>query len=208
MRSRSASPENSLVGDHEDVGLPRARGDVGHDVLEGPVAREPPELGEDVPLPQPAGLLLGVRRDDQLVDVLEREHVLDGGDRAALEHVAVRGDPGRAERGHHPVDAPSRRRAPRVAVDDVAGARLVDRRDHDRRDRPLIRAAPNRVEQLVPGERLVRDDEHALPSRSRSHVGLLQRSALEDGVPRSRDPVLVRAAHDLRDLVEVEDRRR
>src|SRR4029079_7170592 len=51
-----ALPENSLVGDDEDVGLPRARGDVGHDVLEGPVAREAAELAEDAPASQPAGL--------------------------------------------------------------------------------------------------------------------------------------------------------
>src|SRR4029079_927303 len=67
-----------------------------------------------------------------------------------------------AECGHHPVDATSGRCPPRVPVDDVPGAGLVDRRDHDRPDRPLTGPEANRVEQLLAGKRLVRDDEDML----------------------------------------------
>src|SRR5687768_4508757 len=99
-------------------------------------------------------------RNDQLVDRLESEDVLHGRDRPALEHVAVRGDPGGTEIRDEPVDAPASRCPPGVPVDDVAGARVVHRRHDDGADRPLLGPAPDGVEELDADERLVRDDEN------------------------------------------------
>ena len=49
-----------------------------------------------------------------------------------------------AELRERPVEPPARRGPPRVLVDDVALARVVDRRDHGHADRPLLGAALER----------------------------------------------------------------
>ena len=152
-----------------------------------PVAGEPPELVEDVLLAQPARLLLGVRRDDQLVDVLGARTSSHGGD----------GRPRRRRRGREsrPRGAPrpsgrppARGRAARVPVDDVAGARLVHRRDDDRADRALARRAA--------GRRRAARRRRASRSRRRGRASLgslahacasCERAALQDGVARARE---------------------
>ena len=84
--------EHGLVGDDEDVraGSPAH---VGHDVLDGPIARGLADLVDEV-LPQPARLRLRMGGHDDLVDVLGREHVLHRRERLVVEHAAVGRDPG------------------------------------------------------------------------------------------------------------------
>ncbi len=98
-----------------------------------------------------------------------------------------------------------------VLVDDVALARLVDRRDHGHAHRPVLAPPLERLDQAPAGDRLVRDHEHMVPRAALTRAPPRLRVhavAVEDAVPRARHAVLVRAADDLRDLVEVEDRRR
>src|SRR4029077_4998928 len=53
----------------------------------------------------------------------------------------------------------ARRRAARVLVDDVALARLVDRRDHRHAQGPFLRPPLQGVDQALARDRLVRDHE-------------------------------------------------
>ena len=114
--------DHGLVRDHEDVLLVRpvaARDEVldrhgacgGADPVEHAAA-------------QPARLLLGMRRDEDLVDgrLERRERVADGGRGIRLDDVAVGRDPGLAQMVERPLEAAPRRRAARVGVDDVARA--------------------------------------------------------------------------------------
>ena len=94
---------------------------------DGTVAGQLPDLLEEVALAEPARRRLGVRRDDQLVDLLERERVLDRAERAALEDVAQRGNALLAQPRDRPVEAAAGRRPARVLVDDAGGAWLTDR---------------------------------------------------------------------------------
>ena len=143
---------------------------------------------------------------------LDRDRVLDGGERVGVDDVPGSRDPGFAKARQRPVEPPAGGGAARVLVDDVALARRVHGRDHDD-DRVGVgsRCAPRRA--AVAGDGLVRDDEDLARGRRSSHglflvraVGQLDvRSAVEDGVAGAGNAVLVRSADDLRDLVEVED---
>ena len=82
--------EHGLVRDDEDVGA-RPAADVGDDVLDRTVAGGLADLVEEV-LAKPARPRLGMRADDDLVDLLGREDVLHGGERIVVEHAAVRRD--------------------------------------------------------------------------------------------------------------------
>jgi hypothetical protein len=75
-------------------------------------------------------------------------------------HGSMGGDRGEPQRGEHAVEATPGRCAARVAVHDVALARLREWRDHRDPDRPTLGTSAQRVDELVPYERLVRDDEH------------------------------------------------
>ena len=125
----------------------------------------------------------------------------------------VRGDPRLAKRVERAVEPAAGRGAARVVVDDVALARLVHGRDHDHeRDRLPSARCRTRVDRA----------RRRRASRSRRRGRLRCRAltcttssscsrrgaASQHRVPRAGDAVLVRAADDLRDLVEVEDRRR
>ena len=105
--------EHGLVRDHEHVRLPRARGDLGDDVLRTGGRRQALRISSSRLRRSQPDFCLGMGGDDQLVDVLLREDVLDRGERAAFEHVAVRGDPGRAQRRDRPVERGGRRVARR-----------------------------------------------------------------------------------------------
>ena len=159
-------PEDGLVRDDEDV-CPRTRRGIHNDVLDGSTAGDAPDLVHEV-LPQPPGLRLRVGRDDDLGDLLGVENVLDSGQRVVVEHGAVRGYPRLAERRQRAVEAAAGGSAARVAVDDVALARLRDGSDDEHADRPLGRAALQHVDELGPDERLVRDHE----DRGRRGLGL------------------------------------
>src|SRR5919106_5579717 len=100
-----------------------------------------------------------MRRDHDLVDVLRGEHVLHGCERLVVEHRAVRGDAREPERGEHAVEPAARGSTARVAVDDVATARLGHGRDDGDPNRPLRGTTPDGVDELVADERLVRDHE-------------------------------------------------
>ena len=126
---------------------------------DGTVAGELADLPQQVLLAQPAGRRLRMRRDDQLVDPLERQRILDRGERASLEHVAQRRDSLLAQPSDRPVEPAAGRRTARVLVDHTRGARLAHRRDHDRPDGALLGARADCVDELVARERLVRDDE-------------------------------------------------
>src|SRR5581483_5236521 len=88
-----------------------------------------------------------------------------------VDDEAVRGDPGLAQRGERPVEPPSGRCAPRVLVDHVAARRRVHGREH--RDQVVagVSLPAHRVEQLVAGHRLVRDDEDVAQLRTVSSSG-------------------------------------
>ena len=137
------------------------------------------------------------------------DRVAGRGDRVGLDDEARGRDPGRAQRLERPLEPAAGRGAARVLVDDVALARLVDRRDHGhahgpslrRRSIASIRLRPATVSLAITST--CRSLAHACTSSPSVHA-----VAVEDGVPRARDAVLVRVADDLRDLVEVEDRRR
>ena len=134
----------------------------------------------------------------------------------------------------------------RVVVDHEALPRRVLRADDGAADRPACRALLDRLEQLVPADRLVGDDQHvggllrrlggvgrlhrysrrlsvppwplplplpfaacaACPSPDSAADRDLLAVAVQHSVHGPGHPVLVRSADDLRDLVEVEDRRR
>ena len=108
------------------------------------------------------------------------------------------------------------RGAPLVLVDDVAGARCVLRRDDRHAHRALGCPATHRVDQALPGDGLVREHEdvtHAVghvtsSSARRGLLGLGRRGRSRSHAVRRGRSVLVRAADHLRNLVEVEDRRR
>src|SRR6185312_4484803 len=103
-----------------------------------------------------------MRRHDELVDRLLGEGIPHRGHGPSLVDVAVRRDPGLAERRDHPVEPSACGRAARVAIDDVARAWVAHGCDHQRADRPLGRARANGVDELLAREGLVRDDQHAL----------------------------------------------
>ena len=149
-----------------------------------------------------------MRADDDLVDLLRREHVLHCGERPVIEDASVGGYPGEPKCREHTIEATPGRRTARVTVDDVSLAGLRDRRDDRDPDRTLFGTAAKGVDELVADERFVRDDEDARGRARPSCVDLLAllRRA-ENRMTCVRDAVLVRATHDLRDLVEVEDRR-
>ena len=110
--------EDGLVGHDEDVRA-GATGDVADDVLDRPSAGSPADLLEQV-LAEPSRSRLGMRGDDDLVDVLRGEHIPDSGHRIVVEHRAVRRDTGFAQSFERPVETTAGRSASRVSVDDVA----------------------------------------------------------------------------------------
>ena len=125
IRSSSGSPSDGLVRDHEHVRLAALVLEVDDDVLDRDAAGDACAMSLDDVAAQPAGALLGMGRDDDLVDLrLElRERVAHRVDRVGLDDEAVR------PRCRRRAAASSvwssrrpRRRAPRVLVDDVAVA--------------------------------------------------------------------------------------
>src|SRR3954452_20540879 len=113
----------------------------------------------EAPPPEPAGLLLGMRRDEDLVDrrFERRQRIADRRRRLGLDDVAVGRTPGVAQVPERALEAPVRRRPARVAVDDVAPLRLVHRRDD--RDVEVVAAVRERVAQRLPVDGLVRDHQ-------------------------------------------------
>ena len=166
--------------------------------------------------PPPARLRLRMGRDDQLVGLLHRDRVLDGVSGSWSTTCPSAGDPRLAELLQRAVEPPAGRRAARVLVDDVALARLVHGRDHRRRARRLPAArrrtassssSPASVS-FATTRILRRRGSFTARAPPRRAVRRGRPAAVQHRVPRARDAVLVRAADDLRDLVEVEDRRR
>ena len=111
---------------------------------------------------------------------LRREDVLDRAQRVVVEDGAVRGDAGLAQRGQRPVEPAPGGRTARVAVDDVALARLRHGRDDEDADRAFVGASRDGAHELAAEQRLVRDDEdrarvrHACTSSAvRSFAGLM-----------------------------------
>ncbi len=96
---------------------------------------------------------------DDLVDVLRREHVLHRSERLVVDDGAVRRDASEPKCREHAVEPSAGRGAARVAVHDVALSRLRHGRDDGHADRAVLGAAQQRVDELPPDERLVRDDE-------------------------------------------------
>ena len=206
--------EHRLVRDDEDVLRADPRGDVGDDVLDRERPGRLADLLEQV-APPPAGRRLGMGRDDQLVRLLDRDRVLHSRERVVVDDMAGGRDPGLAKARQRPVEPPAGRSTTGVVVDDVPLARRVHRRDHDDERRPSRRPsrAPRRAARRRSASRLRRRGScaGALIARSplRAPFGQLDvGAAVQHRMPRARDAVLVRAADDLRDLVEVEDRRR
>ncbi len=133
-------------------------GDVDDDVLDRPVAGDAASAVDHV-LTEPTGLLLRMRRHDQLVDVrLELgERVADRGDGVTLDDEAVRGDALVAQHRHRPVEPSTCRGAPGVLVDDVAALGLVHGADH-RHAQLAVAVALDGLDQLPAGHGLVGDD--------------------------------------------------
>jgi hypothetical protein len=127
-------------------------------VHHGSVSGRLADLVDEV-LAEPTGLRLGVRRHDDLVDPLGREDVPHRGERLVLEHAAVRRDPGFPQRRERPLEPTPGRGTTRVAVDDVALARLRHGGDDGNPDRALPGAALECRYELPADERLVGDDE-------------------------------------------------
>jgi hypothetical protein len=100
-----------------------------------------------------------VGRDDDLVDLLRGEHVFDRHERLVVEDAAMRRDSRSAKRLERAFEPAAGRRTPRVAVDDVALARLRHRSNNGSADRVSLVAAPYGVHELGADERLVGDDE-------------------------------------------------
>ena len=124
--------------------------------------------------------------------------------RRRVDHEAVRRDAVLAERGQRAVEPAAGRRPARVLVHDVAAARLRDGAD----DRDEVRLALlQHLDQVLPGDRLVRDHEDVAQC-VRTSSGTAVRSPFSTAWRAPGIAVLVRVADDLRDLVEVEDRRR
>ena len=199
--------EHGLVGDDEDVGA-RAAADVGDDVLDRTIAGRLADLVDEV-LAEPPGARLRVRADDDLVDLLGREDVLHGRERLVVEHGAVRRDAREPKRREHAVEPAAGCRAPRVAVDDVALAWLASRARRRRPGSGPARrggAASRRARPRRASRSRRRGPTSLSVMRALPRCRLLRRA--EDRVLRAGDAVLVRPADDLRDLVEVEDRRR
>jgi hypothetical protein len=113
---------------------------------------------------EPAGALLGVRRDDHLVRlrVEHRHRVPDGVLRIGVDDEAVRLDPGLVQRGQRAVEPAPGGRAPRVFVDDVARMRLADRRDDGDEVRTAGSPLLQRLDQALAGHRLVRDHQDVM----------------------------------------------
>ena len=198
--------DDGLVRDHEHV-LLAARRLLDDDVLDGDVAGDRADSIEGVAA-QPTRLLQRVGRDDDLVRRLVElvELVADGIGRVALHDHPVCSDPRLAEAGERAVEPAPRRRAAGVLVDDVALPGRVHRAEHRDVDLTLGRAAAQRVDQRLAADGLVRHDQDSWSvSRLLELAGGLTG---QDGVARPRHAVLVRAADHLRDLVEVEERRR
>src|SRR5919201_6079261 len=152
-------PEDGLVRDDEDVLLARLRRHVDDDVLDRPLARDTADPVDDV-LPQPPGLLLWMRGDDDLVDRrLELgERVAHGRHRVGLDHETVGRGAFVVQHLQRPVEAPPGGGSARVLVHDVAALRLVDRTDHS--DAELAVTTPlDCLDQRPARDRLVRDDE-------------------------------------------------
>src|SRR6185503_12730631 len=142
----------------EDVLRTRARGDVRHHMLHGTIAGRLSDLLEQVAAP-PAGLGLRMGGDDELVRLLHRNGVLHGGERVAVDDMPGRGEPRIAKLLESTVEAPAGRRAARVLVDHVPLTWSVYRRDHDDGRLASRNPIPDRVEQLIAVQRLVRDHE-------------------------------------------------
>ena len=100
-----------------------------------------------------------MRRDDDLVDLLRRKHVLDRRERLVVEDSTVGGDARCAQSLEGAVESASSRGAARVAVHHVALPGLRHRRDDRDADRPALGAAPDGVDELRADERLVGHDE-------------------------------------------------
>src|SRR5581483_6125486 len=97
--------------------------------------------------------------DDHLVRLELVDAVAEDGDRIGLEGDAVGGNAFAAQLVERLVEAPTRRRASRVVVDDVALPRLCHGSQHRHANRTLLRARLDRLEQGVAARRLVRDHE-------------------------------------------------
>src|SRR5690349_3320500 len=153
------TPEDRLVGDHEDVLLAGLGGDVDNDVLDRAVTGDVADPVDHV-LAQPTRLLLRMGRDHDRVDwrLQLGERVADGGHRIGLDDEAMSRDSLVAEHPDRPVEPAARRGASRVLVHDVAALRLVHGRDDG--DAEIVAAvALHRLDQLAAGNRLVGDDQ-------------------------------------------------
>src|SRR6476660_8766864 len=131
--------------------------------------------------PQPAGFLTRVRRDDDLVGTgLElSEGVAERCDRIRLDHEPRGMDAGLAQRLKRAFQPTARGGAPRVLVDHVALARLVDRGDNGHPQRALLGAPLQRVDQALAGDRLVRDHQDVALFAHRTGTSSETRSPLK-----------------------------
>ena len=155
--SSSGSPTTvsfAITSTFFSSGASRARDEV----LDRHVAGSGADPVEDAAA-QPARLLLGMRRDENLVDrrLERRERIANRRRRIRLDDVAVGRDAGLAQVPERALEPAPRRRAARVGVDDVAPLRLVHRRDD--RDVDVVAVRRERVAQRLRVDRLVRDHQ-------------------------------------------------
>ena len=158
MRSSSGSPRT--VSFARTRTLAPARDDhVRDDVLDRPLAGDLPNLVHQV-LAQPTRLRLGMRGDDDLVDLLGGEHILHRGERLVVEHAAMGGDPSCPQSAERALEPSAGSSTPRVAVHDVALARLCHRGDNRDADGSPLSPSAHSFHELGADERLVRDHEN------------------------------------------------
>ena len=108
--------------------------------------------------PEPAGLLLRMRRDDHLVGPELVDRVAQRRDRIGLDDDSVRMHAGLAQEVERPVEPAARGGAPRVVVDDVALARLIHGREHRHDHVGVLRPLLDQLDERRRDDRLVRDD--------------------------------------------------
>ena len=172
----------------------------------------------DEALAQPARARLGVGGDDDLVVVLLAERVHDGRVGVGVHHLAVGLDAGLAQQRERHLEPVLGGVAHRRVVDHVAVLGLVLRADHVHVDlaRRSARALDG-VDQRLAGHRLVGDYEDPLhsvgggappPPAGAGTAAPAGAFSLNTACTAPGHAVLVGAADDRRDLVEVEHRRR
>ena len=149
-----------FVREHKDVLGTCLRRHVDHDVFDGNAACAFADAIHDV-LAQPAGLLLRVRCEDDLVHrrlelgerVTYRRHGI------GLHDEPVRGDALVSEHRERPVEPSACCCPASVLVDDVAALRLADRCDDRHLEIGRVFSPLDRFDQLPPGNCFVGDDE-------------------------------------------------